>query len=300
MKTFKEFVAEQVVTASKRQGMKHFQDMKPVEFIRWIQGLDNGVLKNIKTVLKVDGLGFRWGLDANGKVFVEGSRTGPVYDDAAFSTHAINKGSSEEIVVRAKHYDDMLVFFKSWKPVKELPKDTKIYCEIFYNPMAEQDESSLKFVTVRYDKSKLGSLMTILPYKAIIASTGEDHPDNDQILKDLRRKSDSKVKVIDPSLKMGEIDINGMIDPIKTLDDDAIRVLSSRKKADKPEKEALLQIIDKVKQEIYDNVIFNKNIEGLEKLCDPEDNEGICLYLPHGTFKMTSKKFQQDHHGAKQ
>ena len=304
MLTFKQFIAinesesSASVAATKRKGITHFHKMKPVDFIDWAQSVKGemkGILKNIKVVLKVDGIGFRFGLSSDGKVFVEGSRTGPITDDGAFSKHAMSKTDNPEIIIRSRHYDDILTAFKRLPLAKTLPLDTKIECELFYNPMAEQTDSSLKFVTVKYDKNKLGSLMTILPYKVLIASTGEDHPDNDKIIGDLLSKSNGEVKIIDPTLKLSEIDINTLIKPIDLMNDETKRVLTSRKAADKEEKAALTALIQRVKDDLTDFIMFNKNICGLDKICSPDDNEGIVLHLPSGMFKMTSKKFQDTH-----
>lgn len=114
MMNFQEYLQEAVVE-SRRQNMVHFQDMKPLEFIEFVRGIKSamkGKLQNIKTVMKVDGLGARFGRDPEGRIFFEGSRTGPIFDDNAFSRHAISKGSAPEIVARAAHYDDLLQVFK--------------------------------------------------------------------------------------------------------------------------------------------------------------------------------------------
>lgn len=300
MMTFKEFLEEEGVVTSRRQGIQHFHAMKPVEFIRWAKSVKKdmrGILSNIKTVLKVDGMGFRFGLDKNGKIFIEGSRTGPIFDSGAFSQYAISKGSSDEVIMRSRHYDDMLDAFKKLQWMKKLPNDVKVYCELFYNPMAEISDDGIKYVTVKYDKSKVGSVMTILPYDIFVASTGEVHPQKSEIMSMLYQFSDSKVKIIDPSLQMGSIDISGIINPIESMNDESIRILQSRKKEDKEAKANLITLIQKMKDELTDHIIFNPAICGLDKLCKPEKGEGIVLHLPHGTFKMTSKEFQQAHHG---
>lgn len=58
MKSFRDYIQEVVQT--QRQGIIHFYDMKPVEFIAWAKNLKsefNGILKNIKVTSKLDGLG---------------------------------------------------------------------------------------------------------------------------------------------------------------------------------------------------------------------------------------------------
>lgn len=58
MKSFRQFLYEQVST-TRRQGITHLQEMKPEEFVIWMRSVKNemgGVLKNIKAVMKIDGL----------------------------------------------------------------------------------------------------------------------------------------------------------------------------------------------------------------------------------------------------
>ena len=114
-----------------------------------------GIISKTNTVrLKLDGLNLKFGKDKAGKVFIEGARTGPVFDDGAFVGHAKSKGYKGEVLLRAQHYEDMLSFFRSAPFMKVLPNDTKIDCEMFYNPMGNDDGDTIKYVNVRYNKSK--------------------------------------------------------------------------------------------------------------------------------------------------
>lgn len=292
MMNFQEYLQEAVVE-SRRQNMVHFQDMKPLEFIEFVRGIKSamkGKLQNIKTVMKVDGLGARFGRDPEGRIFFEGSRTGPIFDDNAFSRHAISKGSAPEIVARAAHYDDLLQVFKKGAFMKAIPDDRKIVCEVFYNPLATEDDTGITFVTVKYDKSKLGSLMSILPYSVMVASTGEPAPDEAQILKALYAQSNNQIKVIDPNLKMGTIDIQGFIDPIDSLDAEAIRVLNSRKAIDAPLKMNVLQVVNTVKDQLAAYLLQHQEIVDKFKL-GPEI-EGIVLHLNGKVFKITTPEFK--------
>jgi hypothetical protein len=310
--SFKKFITESFVTeengvaVNKRAGIEHFHAMKPVAFVDWIDSVKKdakGKLKDIKTVLKVDGLSFRFGKSKDGKIFIEGARTGPQFDVGAFRAYAAAKNSIPEILTRAAQYDDLLKFFKTDRSIMPfLPNNVKCYCELFYNPMAKEDESGIAFVTVKYDKSKLGSLMTILPYSILNAETGTPHENEKEILKTLYKKSNSTVKVIDPSLQMGTIDISAFIDPLESLlnnKEETKTILQSRKKEDKEAKQNLLMIVQKAKDQLADHLLFNPEICGLNKLCKTEDGEGIVLHLPHGTYKVTSKKFQADHAAQK-
>ena len=309
MISFSSFLQEAVAT-NKRQGLTHLTQMKPHIFIDWLDSLKKdaaGFIDNkVQAVLKCDGLGFRFGKSDSGKVFIEGSRTGPQFDSGAFSAYATAKGSIEEVIIRSRHYDDMLTLFQKDNTfMKAVPNDTKIYCEIFYTPLAQlEDETGIQFVTIKYDKKKVGSLMTILPYSALVASTGQPHPDSDSIVAELVKKSSPKIRIVDPRLKIEKsIDLNGFINPLKTLLDDkeeTKRILQSRKKIDKEKKQNLLGIIRKVQEDISAHLLFNPNICGQDKLCAAESGEGLVFKLgkDFGDVKVISPRFQMDHHGT--
>lgn len=288
---FSKFLKEEVTTTT-RQGIVHLQDMKPEEFIGWIKGVKaaGGVLTDYKTVMKIDGLGARFGRAANGQPFFEGSRTGPIFDSGAFSAHAIAKGAAEEIVLRAKHYDDMLELFKNASFMKAVPEDTKVVCEIFYNPMAQDDDDGIAYVTVKYDKSKLGSLMSIMPYTILQASTGLEHPRKEEILAALYKESNDKIQIINPNLKMHSIDVSGIIDTASTLEDGALEVIKSRKAADKEAKQNILAIIQKAKDELASFLLAHPGIEDKFKL--GPNIEGIVIHINSKPYKVTTNAFK--------
>lgn len=291
MLSFSEFIKEEVA-ATTRQGIAHLQDMKPEEFISWVKSVKaaGSVLSDYKTVMKIDGLGARFGRAANGQIFFEGSRTGPIFDSGAFSAHAIAKGSAEEIVLRAKHYDDMLEIFKTAKFMQVIPNDTKVVCEIFYNPMAREDEDGITYVTVKYDKTKLGSLMSIMPYTILQASTGIEHPRKQEILDALYKQSNDKIRIIDPNLKMRTIDVSGIIDTVSTLEDGALQIIKSRKAADKEARQNILSIIQKAKDELAAYLLAHPGIEGKFKL--GKNIEGIVIHINDKPFKITTDEFK--------
>lgn len=300
MISFRQFIQEEVV-ASRRQGITHLQEMKPEEFVTWMRTVKTelgGVLKNIKAVMKIDGLGARFGKDSNGRPFFEGSRTGPVFDSGSFSAHARGKTDDVEMIARAVHYDNMLEIFKNSVFMSALPNNTKVVCEIFYNPMAEETEKGIRFVTVNYDKKKLGSLMTIMPYTVLDASTGHDSPNKPDILKELYKKSSDKIKIIDPNLKFTEIDIGVYADAASVYSDESLAILKSRKAADKANKQNLLNALQKIKDDLADYLLAHPGIEGKFKL--GPDIEGVVLHLPDRTtgtlpYKITTLDFKTAH-----
>lgn len=294
MITFRDFLVEEEVAASTRQNMLHLQKMKDEEFIEFMKSVKNvmgGKLKNLSVSLKVDGAGARFGKDANGRPFFEGSRTGPIFEPKAFSTHAKSKGASEEVLLRAGHYDDVWDIVTSSDFLKMLPNNTKVICELFYNPMGEATEDGIKFVNVAYDKSKLGKTMTIVPFKVIVASTGQEHADSDKIIKKLYSMSNDDVKFIDPNLSTsGDINVQAFIDPIASLDNKALEVLKSRKAEDKFAKENIKQIIQNVKDALAEYILNHESI--LDKFKLGNDIEGLVLNIDGKMIKVTTPEFK--------
>ena len=291
--SFKEFVIEEV-QKSTREGIQHLQGMKDLDFLDLVDELKktNGILKNIPIQLKIDFLGFRFGLDSNGKPFVESSRSGPIYDEGSFSRFTAQKGNADEVsIIRANHYDEILKYFIRSPLMKLLPNDTKVIVEVGYNPMAETSGDWLKFVTVKYDKNKLGTLMTLFPHKVLIASSGKPHPEERSILDSLYAASNDKIKVVSPYLKSVDIDISGKLDILKSLNVNARTILSSRKAIDKIEKESIKVIIQRCKEDIADYIIKHPKIEG--KYDYGPDIEGLILQLDSGNIKVTTPEFKE-------
>ncbi len=282
------------VSTTTRKSMMHLSGMKPEDFIDWLKTVKretDGILTNYKTSLKVDGLGYRFGKDNTGKIFVEGSRTGPVFDSGSFSHFAKTNNRPDSVIMRAYHYDNMLELFKQADFMKVLPNNTKVICEILYNPLASEEANEITFVSVKYDKSKLGSLMTIVPINILIADNGAVHPDSSIILDKLFNESTNEIKIINPKLTMNSIDVNGVIDTIATLDDSALSIIKSRKAVDKIAKENILNIIQNAKEELVTYILKHPGIEDKFKLGD--ELEGIVVDIPDkGLYKLVDPAFK--------
>jgi len=293
MITFKDFLNETVIS-TKRKNMIHLQNMRDLDFIRFIQELkskSNAKLQGINVSLKVDGGGARFGISDTGKPFFEGSRTGPIFEPKAFSNFAKNKDSSQEIIARSYHYDDMWEIITQSDFIKILPKDSKVVCEIFYNPMGKIEDSGITFVSIKYDRKKVGSLLTIVPFEVIFASTGEKHPESEKIIEKLINKSTDEIKIISPKLKFkGSIDLSGMIDPILSLSQESIDLLSSRKPSDTPMKKVIRSIIQGVKDQISSKILDDSAIVGKD-LMGPEI-EGLVLDINGQMIKVTTPEFK--------
>ena len=286
---------ENEVVATTRSNMLHLQKMTDTAFIQFVQDVKQnlqGKLQGIPVSLKVDGLGARFGRDNTGRPFFEGSRTGAIFDPGAFSQYTASRGGTEEMLARAKHYDDIFEVITKSNFIKILPKDTKIVCEVFYNPLGEMVEGGIKFVNIAYDPSRLGQLITIVPFKALVASTGETHPNSDAIIDALFQQSTQQIKFIDTRLEIkGSIDISTVVDPVVSLDAQAIATLNSRKRDDAEAKSYLKQIVQQTKEALADFILTNPQIVDRFKL--GPNIEGLVLNINGRDIKVTTSEFKQ-------
>jgi hypothetical protein len=285
------------VKQTKRQNIPHLQNMHPIVFLRWMRSLKTQgyCISNVKTVMKVDGLGARFGKDSQGQVFIEGSNTMPIFDSGEFVKFTLSKTTNPKSIERAMHYEDMFNLIRTSDFINNIPNNTKIVCEIFYNPMAEVCEDGIIFVNVKYDKSKLGSVMTILPYTVLNAETGLEYHNQFSVLKELYNESSNIIKFINPNLKCNTIDMKPFVDRVLSLPDDVELVITSRKKEHLLLKLQLMNTIQIIKNELCDYLLDHCAIEGKYKL-GPEI-EGIVMHLPDDTdifpYKITTPKFKQ-------
>ena len=288
---------EDDVVSSRRSGISHLQGMKDLEFIELVKKIKNdykGKLSNVKMTLKVDGLGARFGKDKEGRPFFESSRSGPIFTAGSFTSHAKSRGFEGEKLERAEKYDEIYNLIVNSEFMKKLPNDIKVHCEVMYNPMAEETENGLKFVTVSYDRNQLGKVMTIVPFYAEIASTGERYSKSEDIKNMLvNTKEENGIKFVDDRLAAGEIDITGEIDPLLTMvNDQFIAKLTSRTRADAEEKQQLKALVQSVKDNLADYIFRHPSIAGKEKL--GKDIEGIILHRDkEAPLKITTPDFKQ-------
>jgi len=166
---------------------------------------------------------------------------------------------------------------------------------VLYNPMAEETENGLKFVTVAYDKQFLGQVMTIVPFDTYVASTGERHPKSDLIKDMLVKVSDEGgIKFVDDRLGYaGEVDLSGEIDPILSIvNDRLIAKLTSRTRADAEEKQQIKAFLAAAKDSIANYLLSHPNIMGKEKM--GKDAEGVIIHRQQqAPVKITTPQFKQ-------
>jgi len=285
---------ESDIAKTKRKGIIHLQDMKPVEALQFLRNIKDelkGKLDNIPVTLKVDGGSLRFGKDKHGHFFLETGNSGPIQHHKAFSTFTKNKGGSEVMIERAVHYDDIYEHLEKSDLWKDMPDDTKVSCEILYNPMAEEAEDEhLKFVSIKYDKQKLGKLMTLIPITASVSSSGEEHVSKEEVISDLLKKTNADIRVVSPKLGHLKLEVSALLSPLSLIGEDGEQVLKSLKHADKPLKQEYQTILNAIKSDLAD-VIMKHPIKGRDVL--GKDIEGYVIDVGGKLFKVTTPSFKQ-------
>ena len=277
---------QQRITTTKRKGIVHLEQMKSSDFIQMIKHLkilcpDGIVKKELEISLKVDGLGFRFGKDANGRPFIESSRSGPVFHSGVFREYTRSRTSNLQSLYRAECYEQLFDFFSTSSLMNVIPDNRKIVCELLYSPLGVQRDNKIRFVNVEYDKDKVGSLMTIVPLDVLIVSSGEQACDYKTILTHLLKESNSKVKIISCKLQYDPVDLNFLFDKIKTIslnDDNEIQKLKHQFAR------AFLMKINP-----QDKNVLGNNIEGIVLKTDVFTTKIISEYF----------KYQQKENGIK-
>lgn len=297
-------VAEAEVTAQLRKGMPHLRDLKPADFLDLLDELYevNGSFKlqNIPLNVKIDGFGGRFGKDDEGKPFMATSRTKPAYQ-AGFVKYHREKGTTDpEILARAVNFDKL--FTEMMSAIKMIDAklgadflvNKQVSCEVLFLPFATKtDENKLKFVGIEYDQLPAGVELVLVPFRIVNASTGEDLPNSDSIVKQIAELGKSNnVMFISNSLVQKEgLDVTEIINPLENLDKLKEIVSSTSGKRDRASLDLRRQVEEKLKpvQIALEKAIDeDPNIVGKDML--GKDYEGIVINSRLGPIKVTSQR----------
>jgi hypothetical protein len=298
MKKQKATVKEEAeVKAQLRKGMPHLHDLKSSDFLDLLDEIHDGngnfKLQNIPLNVKVDGFGGRFGKNAEGKPFMGTSRTEPRYQ-ASFVAYHKQKGTTDpEILGRAQLFDQL--FNEMMNAVKLVDSklgpdflvNKQVTCEVLYLPFAtETPEGKLKFVGIHYDKLPEGVQLALVPFRIVDATTGEDLPDSNRVIKDLLKVgSNGSVMFIDNSLTQKEgLDVTALVPPLENIEQ-MKAMLASKKRDQAAEVKASLE---PVKAALEKAIIEDPNIIGKDLL--GQDYEGIVINSRLGPIKVTSQE----------
>jgi hypothetical protein len=290
--------SDATVVQSKRKGIVHLEKMKDIDFINLLDDLKDKAsgkitLDNITMNVKVDGFGGRLGMDENGRPYAETSRSGPKFEPGQFTAFAKAKGADPESLKVSAKWDqwwDQMIEVTNAVAEKIDLKNTKVHVEVLYLPFAEeQDDGRLKFVGIHYDKFPEDVNMALVPLFAEVSSTGQPHPQSDQIVATFKSLNQvGTTMIIDNRLSTkNSIDATAVLPPMENIEALRVQLLSGKRDQKREAAEAIQPIKDQLGQFIINHPdIVGKDILG-------KDFEGIVLNTPSGPVKITSPEQKQ-------
>lgn len=295
-----ESLTEAEVQSQLRKNMPHLRALKPADLLDLLDEIHDGngnfKLQNMPLNVKVDGFGGRFGKSAEGRPFMGTSNTPPRYE-AGFVAYHQNKGTTDpDILGRARLFDGL--FADMMKAVSEVDKklgadflvDKQVTCEVLYLPFAtETPEGKLKFVGIQYDKLPEGVKLALVPFRVVSASTGEELPDANAIVKQLTTIGKiGSTMFIDNSLTQNDaLDVTAIVPPLENIEQ-LKALLASNKLAARREVKAALEPVALALEKA---IISDPNIIGKDML--GKDYEGIVLNTRLGPVKITSDEQRQ-------
>ena len=299
-----ESINEAEVKSQLRKGMPHLHDLKPADFLDLLDELHDGngnfKLQNIPLNVKVDGFGGRFGKNAEGKPFMGTSRTEPRYT-AGFLDYHQKKGTQDpEILGRAKKFDDLFnemmnaVQLVDSKLGTDFLINKQVTCEVLFLPFAiPQDDGRLKYVGIAYDELPKGVQLALVPFRVVDATTGEDLPDADSIVKELTGLGQQgSVMFIDNSLTQNEaLDVTAIVPPLENIEALKKIVSDTAGKRDRASLELRREVETEllpIKERLEAAIIKDPNIVGKDML--GQDYEGIVINSRLGPIKVTSQE----------
>lgn len=292
MISFRQFIQEAEVSADKRKGLEHLHKMKPLDFLKMIEELDSigGKIstKKIKITEKIDGTPVKFGLDDEGRFFIEDSGSGPQFEPGWFTKR--RKAGGDD---RADKMDDIREKLEAFQPLNDLlkqyPGGIKISTECLYNPFAKITDKGHQFVLTSYDPKKLGKWATFIFFWA--KALDGTKIDQEEFRKKLESISNGEILFSNNKLKDVNLDvsteINNFKEAIKTFGD-VETIIKGRK--DPEAKKALLKLVEDLQKQISDAIT-----NGIKAGKFGEEYEGIVLKFASGKeVKVTSDRFKKD------
>ena len=296
---FKTFVTEQKSSTSKVY-IDHLDKMKPLRFLELAQKLNDqfgGILskEHVEVTEKVDGSALRIGQNESGRPFIESSTSPSMFDVGDFVARDKSKGYDGSI---GAQFDALLKQIKADAKVQAVlskfndSKGIKVIGEVLYLPMGIDEVDKIKFIRISYDKDKLGTEWTFIPF-SVVHMDGTPHPKEDAVKSALYAISSTDRKYVKPTLKISkDIDISielGDIDSnVIQKYDNLEQILTSRKKIDAELKQSIVTEVSK-----YQQAIAKKILSHVKSGAFGVDLEGIVLKLSDGSMlKIVTDKFK--------
>ena len=303
MLTFRQYLLE--LANSPRRSIQHLYQLSPIKFFDLMLIMKDefkGVLskENAKITEKIDGTGIRFGLTENNEFFIETSTSGIITKSGQYTEFIKAKGYKPNQITQAienifkllKNYQPLQKFLLKWvKPHIGI----KIFAEILYSELGQDLGDKMQFVGIQYDKKYLGKLATIAYIKAIYGDN-TNIPNENDLKHDFEKLTTPEIKFITTDIPIDKLDLTVEINnwfkllnnygDVQTIQ----RILKSRKKADKPLKQAIIDLLTQFKQQLQDKIA--QQVMKQPKL--GEQMEGVVVQLANGiSFKIVNDYFKK-------
>ena len=310
--------------STKRVGIKHLYNpknpmqIKPLEFIDLLSVikksgsvLENGV--NFEITEKIDGAGFRMGIDENG-FYIEQSYSGRIYDTAFLADkYTTETGGMKRLGSGWIHAFETLQRSRKLQTVLrdiyEKHGSFKVVGEILINKLGlSRQRGVMKFSGINYLTKNLGKDLTIVVFD-IIDDSGSGIPNKESLIKTLiKDASTQSVKFDDVSINSEQkivLNLRGAVQEAEeiisilgdALESQGLGTIESIL-SNKSRKRDALELRRYVSSEVERaQFVINKKIE--EELGDfkgkwGNEYEGVVIKFSDGSLvKITSETFKE-------
>lgn len=283
--------------------IQHLDAMKPLAFLDLIKMIEthlNGVLthNHVKINEKIDGSALRFGLNDRNKFFMESATSPPMFYPGDFEKMARAKGYTNHI---GPAFDELLYLIKNDLDITDILRKysengIKIVGEVLSPRLANRIDpltNTTTFVRIPYHTHRLGKVWTFVPFM-VFDGDGNRHQYEDTIIGELLGISNADRRYVHPMANMmGIIDLRVSIQDLNYAIGEsnveyARNILKSRKKADKHEKDDLINVI-RGYQKHFAEVILGRINGGI---LGPYF-EGIVLeFEDRSSVKITTPEFK--------
>jgi hypothetical protein len=272
--------------------------MKDIDFINALKSIkqNGGNLKDIPVMLKIDGFGFTIGKDAYGYKYVKTSNSGRIYHPTEFLDYIQDCNINDPIrIKRAEQYKKLADFFISdvVSPLDKLPNNHSIKMEVFVTDMGEVIGDYIKFVHIAYPKSVIGSEYTFFPHSVYESGGAFVSDKSPEIIETCFRGFEYGDQYVtwNPTISFKDVNIVKELSWVfEALDIPNLeRIIVSRKKSDKEQKESIKHVLQERKDLFSDFLISNaNNTDRLGELF-----EGIIFDVDGKSYKITTSEFKE-------
>lgn len=238
--------------------------------------------ENLKISLKVDGFSFRIGRELDGRPFVATARSGRIYFPGDFTEYTKSlENVTEDQLQRSGHYDKLAEFVLDSDLVECIPPGVVQWCEMIYVPMCKVVDGKVRQVSVWYDQDKLGSVLTVVPFKVTREPTVEPMKIN-------LCSRDERIKVTNPEIDIIEQSwYSDFFEDLNLPDDsateDMVTILHQRKKIYRHFQEVYMKTIDQRLtwfRGYLTDIIWGRNWQNIHQL--GPNVEGVVVTCSNG------------------